>query len=110
MTDAAEAGCCRHTSTGRTAATCSNATRTRSTSRITRLRRGWIDAPLSSTANWCTRPRIWRGLDADFCLVAEAGGQSILTAPSDEYFKRVTWQDDIAVGWRPHEDQTHRCG
>jgi uncharacterized protein (DUF433 family) len=44
------------------------------------------------------------GLDADFCLVAEVRGQFVLTAPSDEYFKRVTWEDDIAVGWRPHDD------
>lgn len=44
------------------------------------------------------------GLDADFCLVAEVRGQFGLTAPSDEYFKRVTWEDDIAVGWRPHDD------
>ncbi|MGH3802373.1 MAG: DUF433 domain-containing protein [Pseudonocardiaceae bacterium] len=44
------------------------------------------------------------GLDADFCLVAEVRGQFVLTAPSDEYFKRVTWENDIAVAWRPHDD------
>ncbi|MGH3870930.1 MAG: DUF433 domain-containing protein [Pseudonocardiaceae bacterium] len=43
-------------------------------------------------------------LDADFCLVAEVRGQYVLTAASDAYFNRVTWDDDIAVGWRPHGD------
>lgn len=43
-------------------------------------------------------------LQAEFCLVAEVRGQFVLTAPSDEYFHRVTWANDIAVGWRPHDD------
>ncbi|WP_298795645.1 DUF433 domain-containing protein [uncultured Pseudonocardia sp.] len=43
-------------------------------------------------------------LQADFCLVAEVRGQFVLTAPSDEHFHRVTWANDIAVAWRPHDD------
>ena len=42
-------------------------------------------------------------LDPEFCLVAEVRGQFVLTAPSDEYFHRVTWDGDNAVGWRPHD-------
>lgn len=42
-------------------------------------------------------------LAADFCLVAEVRGQLVLTAPSDEFFHRVTWEDDTAMGWRPHD-------
>lgn len=44
------------------------------------------------------------GLAAEFSLVAWASKQLILTAPSVEFFERVTWQDDIATGWRPHSD------
>lgn len=43
-------------------------------------------------------------LDPSFCLVAEVRGQLILTAPSDEWFGRVTWRDDAAIAWRPHAD------
>jgi uncharacterized protein (DUF433 family) len=44
------------------------------------------------------------GLDASFCLVAEVRGQYVLTAPSDEWFGRITWRNDEAVAWRPHDD------
>jgi uncharacterized protein (DUF433 family) len=43
-------------------------------------------------------------LGADFCLVAFANDQLILTTPSQEFVERVRWKDDIAVGWRPHDD------
>lgn len=41
------------------------------------------------------------GLDADFCLVAAVRGQLILTAPSESFLRRVTWDGDVASGWRP---------
>jgi len=44
------------------------------------------------------------GLDADYCLVAFASNQLILTPAADSFVKRVDWADDIAVGWRPHAD------
>ena len=44
------------------------------------------------------------GLDPEFCLVAEVRGQLILTAPSQRFLERVTWDGDIAAAWRPHED------
>jgi uncharacterized protein (DUF433 family) len=51
------------------------------------------------------------GLQADFCLVAEVRGQFVLTAPSDDHLHRVTWDHDIAVAWRPHDDENSpvRC-
>lgn len=45
------------------------------------------------------------GLGAEYCLVAVVRDQLVLTAPSDEFFKRVEWGDDVAVGWRPHDDE-----
>jgi uncharacterized protein (DUF433 family) len=45
------------------------------------------------------------GLDADFCLVAEVSGQLILTPPSQFFVERVTWDEDLALGWRPHDDR-----
>jgi uncharacterized protein (DUF433 family) len=44
------------------------------------------------------------GLAADFCLVAEVRNQLVLTPPSESFFARVTWSEDIAVAWRPHSD------
>lgn len=40
-------------------------------------------------------------LDADFALVAEVGGQYILTAAAQEFYERVTWEGDVAAQWRP---------
>ncbi len=40
-------------------------------------------------------------LDADFALVAEVGGQYILTAAAQEFYERVTWEGDLAARWRP---------
>jgi uncharacterized protein (DUF433 family) len=44
------------------------------------------------------------GLDADFCLVALVRGQALLTPAADSFVKRVTWHDDVATKWRPHDD------
>ncbi len=43
------------------------------------------------------------GLGADFCLVAVVRNQLVLTSPSQAFVDRVTWADDIAAGWRPHD-------
>jgi uncharacterized protein (DUF433 family) len=43
-------------------------------------------------------------LDPDFCLVAMANGQTVLTAPGEEFFERVEWSGDEPVSWRPTED------
>ena len=44
------------------------------------------------------------GLSADLCLVAYVRGQYVLTPPADSFYKRVTWDDDVAAAWRPHND------
>jgi uncharacterized protein (DUF433 family) len=44
------------------------------------------------------------GLDADFCLVAVVRGQLVLTSAAQTFEERVTWEDDIAAAWRPHDD------
>jgi uncharacterized protein (DUF433 family) len=33
-----------------------------------------------------------------------AKGQYVLTPPADSFYKRVTWDGDIAAAWRPHDD------
>ena len=43
-------------------------------------------------------------LDPEFCLVAIANGQTVLTAPGEEFFERVDWSGNDPVSWRPHED------
>jgi uncharacterized protein (DUF433 family) len=43
-------------------------------------------------------------LDPDFCLVAVVNGQEVLTAPGEEFFERVDWQDNEPAALRPHDD------
>jgi uncharacterized protein (DUF433 family) len=43
-------------------------------------------------------------LHPEFCLVAIANGQEILTAPGEEFFERVKWSGDEPAAWRPHGD------
>jgi uncharacterized protein (DUF433 family) len=45
------------------------------------------------------------GLDADYCLVVEVRGQLVLTATSELFVRRITWKDDLAARWRPHDDR-----
>ena len=44
------------------------------------------------------------GLDAEYCLVAVTRNQLILTPPAAAFVERVTWDHDVAVSWRPHDD------
>ena len=44
------------------------------------------------------------GLSEDLWLVAPATGQPLLLPPADAYLRRVDWDDDEAVAWRPHDD------
>jgi uncharacterized protein (DUF433 family) len=44
------------------------------------------------------------GLSGEFCLVALASGQAVLTAASASFVSRVQWDDDLAVAWRPHAE------
>lgn len=44
------------------------------------------------------------GLDAELCLVATVRGQYVLTPAADAFYKRVTWEAEMAVAWRPHDD------
>jgi uncharacterized protein (DUF433 family) len=43
-------------------------------------------------------------LPADFSLVAVVRDQLILTPASQSFVERVTWDGNIAAGWRPHDD------
>lgn len=44
------------------------------------------------------------GLDVDFCLVAVVRNQLVLTSAAQTFEERVTWRDDVAAAWRPHDD------
>jgi len=62
------------------------------------------EAPLVSGRQLVLRAQEQAGLDGDFCLVAFANNQLILTGPSLDFTERVHWENDIAVQWRPHDD------
>jgi uncharacterized protein (DUF433 family) len=44
-------------------------------------------------------------LSPEFFLVAVAGEQLVLTAPSQSFVDRVTWDGDLASAWRPHDEE-----
>lgn len=44
------------------------------------------------------------GLDPEFALVAFASNQLLLTPASQSFLDRVSWSDEVAVGWRPAAD------
>jgi uncharacterized protein (DUF433 family) len=44
------------------------------------------------------------GLAPEFCLVAEVRGQLVLTGPSETFYSRVRWVDQVAAAWRPASD------
>jgi uncharacterized protein (DUF433 family) len=43
-------------------------------------------------------------LPGTYWLVAIADGQPVLTPPSETFYERVEWDDDLAQGWRPAAD------
>lgn len=43
-------------------------------------------------------------LDPEYWLVTAVGDQYLLLPPSDAFLQRVTWDGDIAAGWRPHDE------
>jgi uncharacterized protein (DUF433 family) len=43
-------------------------------------------------------------LDPELWLVVWADKQLLLTYPSQSFVQRITWQDDVATAWRPHDD------
>jgi uncharacterized protein (DUF433 family) len=45
------------------------------------------------------------GLKADFALIAAVGSQLVLTPTAQAFYERVTWEDDAAAAWRPHDDR-----
>ena len=44
------------------------------------------------------------GLAPEFCLIAEAQGQLVLTPASEAFYRRVTWTGDVAATWRPADN------
>ena len=44
------------------------------------------------------------GLDADLWLVTDVRGQYRLLPASDEFYRRVSWDGDVASGWRPDDN------
>lgn len=62
------------------------------------------ELPLVSNRDLVEKAQTQAGLDGEFCLMAVTNGQFILTGPGYDFVERVTWEDDIAAGWRPHDD------
>jgi len=45
-------------------------------------------------------------LPGEFWLVTVAGGQLLLTSPSESFLRRARWEGDTATGWRPHDEDS----
>jgi uncharacterized protein (DUF433 family) len=86
---------------------------------ITKLRdREGIPYPLAHFRPWVGEGRRLLlelqkelGLPGELWLVASASGQVVLTEPAASFLKRVEWDEDLPVAWRPHEDEASpvRC-
>lgn len=44
-------------------------------------------------------------LPGELWLVTRAGGQLLLTPPSESFLRRARWEGHVATGWRPHEPE-----
>lgn len=71
-------------------------------------RRLGVPYPLAHETPWVANGRrlvsqvqVEVGLRSELALVAEVSGQFILSAPADDFFDRVTWDEDVAAKWRP---------
>jgi uncharacterized protein (DUF433 family) len=62
------------------------------------------ERPLVSGRKLVQQAQTAADLDPEFCLVAVANNQLLLTGPGESFLQRVRWADDIATGWRPHAD------
>ncbi len=80
---------------------------------ITKLRdREGIPYPLAHFRPWVGEGRRLllklqkeSGLPGELWLVASASDQVVLTEPAASFLKRVEWDEDLPVAWRPHEDE-----
>ena len=61
--------------------------------------------PLRKRADLLVEAQDESGLDPDFCLIAIARNQPVLTPVAESFVERVTWDGDLAAGWRPHDDR-----
>ena len=43
-------------------------------------------------------------LHPDLWLVTDVRGQLLLLPPGDEFLRRVSWDGDVAAGWRPDDN------
>lgn len=43
-------------------------------------------------------------LEPDYCLIAVANDQLVLTGPAEAFVTRVDWDEDLPAAWRPHDD------
>ena len=44
------------------------------------------------------------GVDPEFALVTALRGQYLLAPVADEFYRRVSWADELPVAWRPSAD------
>ncbi len=77
---------------------------------------GWVD-PLYPPPGTFDPDQAARGasstasqLDPDFCLVAVANGQIVLTAAGEEFYERVDWSGDEPVAGGLTRIRCHRSG
>lgn len=61
--------------------------------------------PFSINKQLVHQAQISAGLRPEWALVAEVSGQLVLTPPSEQFYERVEWEQDLAMGWRPTADE-----
>lgn len=59
--------------------------------------------PLVSGKQLVLKAQEESGLEPDFQLVLAVGKQLLLSYPGQMFVEHVVWEDDVAVGWKPHD-------
>lgn len=77
-----------------------------------------VEHPLAHARPWVgAGPRLLMrfqqecDLPGDLWLIAPVSGQLMQLPPAESFVKRVEWDDDLPVAWRPHDDASSpvRC-
>lgn len=86
---------------------------------ISKLRdREGVPYPLAHFKPWVGEGRhlllemqVEAALPGELWLVATANDQVVLTEPAAAFLRRVEWDEDLPVAWRPHDDESSpvRC-
>jgi uncharacterized protein (DUF433 family) len=61
--------------------------------------------PLASGKELVYAAQLESQLPGELWLVTRSGGQLLLTGPAESFVRRARWDNHLATGWRPHDEE-----